>query len=108
MKNELKPSPNGRDTRGRFAPGNGGGPGNPHARSVARFKAALVEAVSEEDIREVAAVLITNAKAGERWAVRELLDRLIGRPLPEPSQTGERESKPVVFEVRMPEPRARV
>ena len=71
---------NGRDQGGRFAKGNAGGPGNPHARSVGAWRAALAETVKPEDIREVVGVLIGKAKDGERWAVVELLARCIGSP----------------------------
>lgn len=79
------PSPNGtngRDASGRFAPGNAGGPGNPHGGKAARFRSILLDAVSDEDMRAVARTLVERAKAGEQWAVRELLDRAIGKPLP--------------------------
>lgn len=84
---ETAPSPNGdnglaetRDSKGRFLPGNPGGPGNPQARNVATWRKALADAVSAEDITEVAQRLLDAAKAGEPWAVRELLDRLLGKP----------------------------
>ena len=69
-----------RDGRGRFLPGNPGGPGNPQARNVATWRKALAEAVSAEDVTQVAQRLVDAAKAGEPWAVRELLDRLLGKP----------------------------
>ena len=73
------PSPNGRNARGRFAKGNLGGPGNPYAKRVADLRAALLESVTEQDIRAVARALVKRAKEGEVPAVRELLDRLLGR-----------------------------
>jgi hypothetical protein len=73
------PSPNGRNDRGRFAKGNPGGPGNPYARRVADLRAALLESVTEQDIRAVARALVKRAKEGEVPAARELLDRLLGR-----------------------------
>ena len=75
----LMPSPNGRTARGRFAPGNPGGPGNPYAKRVADLRAALLESVTEADIRAVARALVKRAKAGEVPAIRELLDRLVGK-----------------------------
>lgn len=69
-----------RDSGGRFAKGNPGGPGNPAVREVARLRRALLDAVTEADIREVVGVLIDKAKAGHLPAVRELLDRAIGKP----------------------------
>ena len=71
---------NGRDGRGRFSPGNPGGPGNPHAGAVGAWRSALAEAVTAEDVRKVTLALVKQAKAGERWAVKELLDRCLGRP----------------------------
>ena len=85
--NAITPSTNGdnglpevRDAKGRFVPGNPGGPGNPQARNVAAWRGALASAVSAEDIAEVTGKLIEEAKAGEPWAVRELLDRCLGKP----------------------------
>ena len=76
------PSRNGRTASGQFAEGNPGGPGNPHGRRVADLRAALLDAVTEADIRAVAKALVARAKSGEVPAIRELLDRLVGRPLP--------------------------
>ena len=74
------PSANGRTPRGQFAKGNPGGPGNPYARRTAALRSALLDAVTEADIRAVARALVKRAKDGEVPAVRELLDRLLGRP----------------------------
>ena len=74
-----KPSPNGRTARGQFAQGNPGGPGNPYAKRVADLRAALLESVTEQDIRAVARALVKRAKEGEIPAIRELLDRLMGK-----------------------------
>jgi hypothetical protein len=74
------PSPNGRTARGRFAKGNHGGPGNPYARRTAALRSALLDAVTEADIRAIAKALVKRARDGEVPAVRELLDRLLGRP----------------------------
>jgi hypothetical protein len=80
------PSPNGdngqaeaRDEKGRFLPGNPGGPGNPHAVAVAAWRKAIVLTVSPADLEAVIRVLLERAKAGEPWAVKELLDRCLGR-----------------------------
>ena len=50
--------PDGRDARGRFAKGNAGGPGNPHARKVAQLRSALLRAVSAGDLRAVVKKLV--------------------------------------------------
>lgn len=72
---------NGRDGQGRFLPGNPGGPGNPLAGRVHQYRTALAEAVTEDDIRAVIGKLVAAARAGERWAIRELLDRCLGKPM---------------------------
>lgn len=69
-----------RDDRGRFLPGCPGGPGNPQARNVSAWRAALAGAVSAEDVVEVTEKLKAEAKKGEPWAVKELLDRVLGKP----------------------------
>ena len=71
---------NGRDARGRFVGGNAGGPGNPHAKKVAKLRSAMLSAVTQKDFREVVKALIQRAKAGDVAAIRELLDRCIGKP----------------------------
>jgi hypothetical protein len=75
-------TPKGRDNRGRFAKGNRGGPGNPQAKRTAVLRAALADAVTAEDVRAIAKRLVIEAKSGDISAVRELLDRVIGRPVP--------------------------
>lgn len=71
-----------RDDRGRFAPGNRGGPGNPYAVQTARLRAALLRKLDEACIEEAAKALMTGVRSGNIVAVRELLDRTIGRPVP--------------------------
>jgi hypothetical protein len=72
---------NGRGPNGRFAKGNPGGPGNPLGGKVAALRATLVDAVTPDDIREVVAALLVQAKEGEIAAVRELFQRLLGPPV---------------------------
>ena len=77
----TSPTPNGsngRGERGRFARGNAGGPGNPHAKRVARLRAALLKAVKPADLRDVVCALLSAAKAGDVPAARELTQRLLG------------------------------
>ncbi len=68
-----------RGSNGRFRKGNPGGPGNPHVGSVAAFRAALFEVVTEKDIVAVWRKLVALAKAGEPWAIKEFLDRTLGK-----------------------------
>src|SRR5688572_15467956 len=72
---------NGRGAGGRFAPGNKGGPGNPHARRVARLRSTLFKSVKPADLREVVAALLAQAKAGDVPSIKELLQRLLGPPV---------------------------
>ena len=80
LANGAKGAADTRDALGRFLPGCSGGPGNPFARNVGAWRAALANAVTPEDIRDVALKLLQSAKAGEAWAVHELLDRCLGKP----------------------------
>ena len=79
-----RPSTNGengeRNANGRFAKGNSGGPGNPFAKRVARLRSALFKSVSPQDLREVVAALLKQAKAGDVASIKELLQRLLGPP----------------------------
>ena len=80
----MTPSPNGdngRDERGRFTAGNSGGPGNPHAAQVGRLRSALLNAVTEDDMRDVVLALVARAKNGDVKAARALFDRVLGKPI---------------------------
>lgn len=78
------PSPNGGNGRdpetGRFLPGWKGGPGNPYGRRVADIRRVLVEAVTDEDLYDLARTLVEKGKAGDVMAAREVFDRLMGKP----------------------------
>jgi len=78
----LDPFGNGdcRDSRGRFARGNPGGPGNPRARQVAQLREALVGAVSATDLRAIVRTLVKQARDGDVVSAREVLDRVLGKP----------------------------
>ena len=71
---------NGRDARGRFAPGNAGGPGNPFARRVAQLRKVLLEAVSDADLQIVAEQLVVKAKMGDLAATKLLFQYVLGKP----------------------------
>ena len=82
------PLPNGnngqaRNSRGQFLLGNNAalGRGNPHADRVNAWRTALAETVTEADLQAVIGKLVEKARAGERWAVRELLDRCLGKAI---------------------------
>lgn len=75
------PFGDGRDASGRFAKGNPGGPGNPLAGRLSKLRSALVGAVTEDDIRQIAEALVAAAKGGDMAATKELLLRTLGRPV---------------------------
>ena len=75
------PSADGRDGRtGRFLAGNRAGRGNPQARRVAALRAVLLREVTGDDLRAVVRALIDKAKRGDVAAIREVLDRAVGKP----------------------------
>lgn len=58
--------------------------GNRNAAKGARFRDALNRCLEARggmsELVEIAGVLVDNAKAGEAWAMKELIDRLDGKP----------------------------
>ena len=81
MERRLPNGSNGdRDADGRFARGNAGGPGNPHARKVGQLRSAMLRAVSGKDMQAIVAKLVEQAKGGSVPAAREVIDRCIGKP----------------------------
>jgi hypothetical protein len=70
----------GRDYRGRFAPGNAAGKGNPFARRLASRRQAILDAVSDEDVGRVARALLEQASRGDVAAAQVLLGYVVGRP----------------------------
>lgn len=72
-----------KDERGRFVKGCKGGPGNPLVKRQAQIRHAIAEAVTREDIREIALRLIEDAKS-PNFRIRhpsrvELFNRIFGR-----------------------------
>lgn len=99
-----------RDEAGRFVPGNKAATGTRQSR-VQQFRAKVHQLVTDDDLEVIIGRLVEQAKQGEAWAIRELLDRLIGRPAPAPAEPDE--SQPgyltmQVYEVKIPEARERV
>ncbi len=73
---------NGRDGKGRFVKGNPGGPGNPFASKVGKFRAAILEAASVEDVASIMRTLISAAIGGDISAAKVVLGYLVGEPVP--------------------------
>jgi hypothetical protein len=70
----------GRDDKGRFARGNRGGPGNPFARKVAALRSALINGLTDENMRAVKGKLLEMTLAGDLDAARLLLSYAAGPP----------------------------
>lgn len=60
----------------------------------------LAETVTAEDIRAVLSVLVEKAKAGQLWAIKELLDRTLGKAYQRLEVTGEG-GRPVATEITL-------
>ena len=90
-----------RDARGRFTKGNSGGPGNPHVKSVAAWRSALARVISPADIEAVLRKLLERAKAGEPWAVRELLDRCLGKARPDAGRPDDGPEQPGILRLNV-------
>jgi hypothetical protein len=71
-----------RDSNGRFAKGNPGGPGNPYARQVARMRVRALDSVSGDDVEAILAKMVELAKAGDVPAARLVLMYTLGKPVP--------------------------
>lgn len=84
MARTVSDGDSGRDSRGRFAPGNRAGKGNPNYLRTQRYRQALDAALSEKDLRAVMRGLLKAARAGDVAAARLLLHYSIGRPRLEP------------------------
>jgi hypothetical protein len=70
----------GRDAKGRFAPGNAGGPGNPFARRTAELRREFLAEATGEGLRAVCRALLERAKGGDVAAAKLALSYLVGKP----------------------------
>ena len=73
-----------RDGGGKFAKGNAGGPGNPHARACARMLQAFRDNITEEEMLQICRMLFMKAVGGDISAAKIILSYKIGKPLPAP------------------------
>src|SRR5204862_2842231 len=74
----------GRETNGRWAKGNPGGPGNPFARRVAKLRQVIINRLTEEDLLAITEALLAKAKQGSVGAAKLLLAYGIGKPASAP------------------------
>jgi hypothetical protein len=77
-----KTTANGHDSRGRFAAGNKGGPGNPFARQTAAARKAIADAVTPEQLAAIAAVMVKKALDGDVAAAKLVFSYAAGKPTP--------------------------
>lgn len=68
-----------RDGRGRFVPGNGGGPGNPFGRRVAELRKRMLAAISDEVIDELILKAIELGRGGDLAAIKFVVQYCVGR-----------------------------
>lgn len=68
-----------RDQQGRFIKGSAGGPGNPNVKRLAEYRAAVNAAVKPKQLQSILAVLVGKALKGDLIAIKEVLDRTVGR-----------------------------
>jgi hypothetical protein len=71
----------GRDRRGRFAPGNRGGVGNPFARQVATLRARMLAYCTPERMDKLIEKLFAMAYEGDRAAAKLILSYSLGKPV---------------------------
>jgi hypothetical protein len=71
-----------RDARGRFVAGNPGGgrPRNPYARAQAALRVAVLDQVTEHDLRAVVRTMVRLAKHGSVQAAELLFKWIVGPP----------------------------
>ena len=76
----LQTDSDGRGPDGRFRPGNRISKGNSVARKAGQFRAKLFSSVKAADFRAIIQQLVQEAMAGRPWAVKLVLEYLIGQP----------------------------
>lgn len=73
----MMPENSERNAAGRFLPGCRPGPGNPNSSHSQRKLFVFRDAITDADIRDLAAALLEKAKAGDIRAAQLLLDKLL-------------------------------
>jgi hypothetical protein len=71
-----------RQKNGQFAPGNMGGPGNPHARQVAALRREILKQVTPEELALVVTQILFKARGGDLAAAKLILQYAVGKPAP--------------------------
>jgi hypothetical protein len=76
----VKAVPNGRDTSGRFVPGNKCSKGHAYHKRIHNLRRAIIAASTPKDIIEIIQKLAELAKTGDVAAAKVYLDYVVGRP----------------------------
>jgi hypothetical protein len=71
-----------RQKNGQFAPGNMGGPGNPHARQVAALRREILKQVTPESVGKIVASVLYKAELGDLACAKFIFHYAVGRPAP--------------------------
>lgn len=90
----------GHDSRGRFTSGNPGGRG----RRIDALKKALENAVTAEDIQDIAEALKEKAKDGDIKAAELIFNRLFGKPAQNRAAAEPLELDYIIYDDDKPEP----
>ena len=92
----------GRNAKGQFAEGNKAGS---YSKDIARktqiLRQVFMDELKEEDIRQICRVLIRKAKRGQLAAIKEVMDRGMGK-VPQAMELGGQDGEPleVTFHVK--------
>ena len=93
----------GRDSCGRFARGNLGGPGNPYNRRVAELRRIMLEEVSDDAMRVIIQVLLFKAQSGDLAAIKLVLQYVLGKPTPAPDPDTVERKEPQTEQQKSPQ-----
>src|SRR4029079_2115161 len=80
MNPSTNPSETGRTNSGQFAKGNRCGRGNPFARKVASFRAAIINTTTAGELAQMANILKQQALGGDKQAIKLYFQYTVGRP----------------------------
>jgi hypothetical protein len=81
MDRQPKPTGvSGRSKDGQFTAGNKFGSGNPCNKKAQQLRNSLLQTVTEDDLISITKTLISMARNGNLVAIREVLDRALGKP----------------------------
>jgi hypothetical protein len=80
LRNGTNRNGDGRDASGRFVKGWKGGPGNPHGKQLAQFRALVYECTTEDDFCAVWRRVMRQAKRGHLESQKLFLSYTAGRP----------------------------